>query len=217
MQSSFEIIDISPSICEETAVWPGDIPFSRSVQVDIHSGANIHLSSFTSTVHCGAHADAPLHYEKSGAPIDQVPLHHYMGPCQVITVKPSRDRLIKPNDFSAAVQKGITRLLFRTESQPRFDHFNTDFSAFSPDAIEWCGKNGMVLLGIDTASFDLFESKTLPAHNMLMKHNIRNLECLDLSGAKDGVYELIALPLKLKGFDASPVRAVLRKLLTNSL
>lgn len=216
MQSSFEIIDISPPICEETAVWPGDIPFSRSVQLDIQSGANIHLSSFTSTVHCGSHADAPLHYEKSGAPIDQVPLHHYIGPCQVITVFLESDRLIKPSDFSAAVKKGITRLLFRTGSQPRFDHFNTDFAAFCPESIEWCGKNGMVLLGIDTASFDLFESKTLPSHRMLMKHNIRNLECLDLTHAQDGIYELIALPLKLKGFDASPVRAILRRPLTTS-
>ena len=217
MQSSFDIIDISPPICEETAVWPGDIPFSRSVQVDIRSGANIHLSSFTSTVHCGAHADAPLHYEKSGVPIDQVPLDHYMGLCQVITVNPGPDRLIKPSDFTSAIQKGMPRLLFRTSSQPRFDHFNTDFAAFSPEAVEWCGANGVVLLGIDTASFDLFDSKTLPAHKMLMKHNIRNLECLDLSNAKDGVYELIALPLKLKGFDASPVRAVLRRLLTATL
>jgi arylformamidase len=217
VESSFEIIDISPPICEETAVWPGDIPFSRSIQADIRSGANIHLSSFTSTVHCGAHADAPLHYEKTGMPIDEVPLHQYMGPCQVITVKPETDRLIRPIDFTGVVQKGMKRLLFRTGSQPRFDHFNTDFAAFSPESIEWCGLNDIVLLGIDTASFDLFDSKTLPAHQMLMKHSIRNLECLDLSNAEDGIYELIALPLRLKGFDASPVRAVLRRPLMNSL
>ena len=217
MQSSFDIIDISPPIFEKTAVWPGDVSFSRSVQVDIHAGGNIHLSSFTSTVHCGAHADAPLHYEKTGAPIDEVPLHHYMGPCQVITVHPGSDRLIRPSDFTGVVEKGMPRLIFRTGSQPHFDHFNTDFAAFSADAIEWCGANAIVLLGIDTASFDLFDSKNLPAHKMLMKHNIRNLECLDLSMANDGVYELIALPLKLKGFDASPVRAVLRRPMTTSL
>ena len=36
------------------------------------------------------------------------------------------------------------------------------------------------------------------------------LEGLVLAGVSAGVYELIALPLKLQGFDASPVRAVLR-------
>jgi arylformamidase len=36
------------------------------------------------------------------------------------------------------------------------------------------------------------------------------LEGLALNGVPEGVYELIALPLPLKGFDASPVRAILR-------
>jgi arylformamidase len=38
------------------------------------------------------------------------------------------------------------------------------------------------------------------------------LEGLVLEGVEEGHYELIALPLRLEGFDASPVRAVLRRL-----
>jgi arylformamidase len=38
------------------------------------------------------------------------------------------------------------------------------------------------------------------------------LEGLVLNNVPEGVYELIALPLKLVGFDASPVRAILRSL-----
>jgi arylformamidase len=205
------IIDISPPVCEQTAVWPGDVPFSRSVQVDIHTGANIHLSSLTSTVHCGAHADAPLHYHRDGKPIDQVDLSHYIGPCQVLTVGRPAGDLIQPADFSDRVEKGVTRLLFRTGSQPRWDHFDTDFVALAPESVAHCASLGMVLLGIDTASFDPFNSKDLPAHTLLYRHNIRNLECLQLDHVSDGIYELIALPLKLQGFDASPVRAVLRR------
>jgi arylformamidase len=37
------------------------------------------------------------------------------------------------------------------------------------------------------------------------------LEGLVLRDVLPGEYELIALPLKLEGFDASPVRAVLRE------
>jgi arylformamidase len=44
---------------------------------------------------------------------------------------------------------------------------------------------------------------------MLMRHNVRNLEGLVLVDVPDGTYTLIALPLKLAGFDASPVRAIL--------
>lgn len=210
-----DIIDISPPVCEETAVWPGDVPFTRSVQVDIHTGANIHLSSLTSTVHCGAHADAPLHYQKDGNPIDQVDLSQYIGSCQVIAVAPKDGRLIRPQDFAQRVQKGVPRLLFKTGSQPRWNHFNTDFVAFAPETVTHCAQLGIVLMGIDTASFDPYDSKDLPSHKLLFKHNIRNLECLQLDHVSEGIYELIALPLKLQGFDASPVRAVLRSTVSN--
>ena len=71
---------------------------------------------------------------------------------------------------------------------------------------------GVKLVGIDTPSVDLFTSKDLPAHNAFLRNDMVIVEGLVLDGVEDGVYELIALPLKLVGFDASPVRAVLRTL-----
>ncbi|GIW80037.1 MAG: hypothetical protein KatS3mg105_1844 [Gemmatales bacterium] len=68
----------------------------------------------------------------------------------------------------------------------------------------------MRLIGIDTPSVDLFDSKDLPAHRACLQHGIAILEGLVLTGVPEGEYELIALPLKLAGFDASPVRAILR-------
>jgi arylformamidase len=120
--------------------------------------------------------------------------------------------LITPISCKKPLEQGFQRILFCTSSQPNPDEFNTDFVAFSPEAIELMGKSGVKLVGIDTPSVDPFSSKELPAHQMLHKYNMRNLEGLVLKGVPDGSYELIALPLKLKGFDASPVRAVLRRL-----
>jgi arylformamidase len=74
------------------------------------------------------------------------------------------------------------------------------------------GEAGVKLIGIDTASVDPFDSKDLKAHGELHQFGIRNLESLDLRHVPDGDYDLIALPLKLVGFDASPVRAILREL-----
>ena len=45
---------------------------------------------------------------------------------------------------------------------------------------------------------------------MLQAYHILNIEGLVLSNVPDGTYELIALPLRLVGCDASPLRAVLR-------
>jgi arylformamidase len=68
------------------------------------------------------------------------------------------------------------------------------------------------LVGIDTPSVDLFDSKDLPTHHTILRHDMVILEGLVLHAVPEGVYELIALPLPLVGFDASPVRAVLRTL-----
>ena len=100
---------------------------------------------------------------------------------------------------------------FKTSTFPDPKSFNEDFAAFSPKLIEFLAKQDVKLIGIDTPSFDLFNSKDLESHQQLMKYSIRNLEGLILKGVEQGPWELIALPLKLAGFDASPVRAVLRK------
>jgi len=207
-----QLIDISPPLSERTAVWPGDIPFSRSVQLDMHQGANLTLSSLTSTVHVGAHADAPSHYQEGGAAIDEVALEPYLGPCTVLTCEAPEGGLIRPADCAPALRRGAQRVLFRTLSQPDPGSFPAGFVAFSPEAIACLGAGGVLLVGIDTASVDPFDSKALPAHNELLRWSIRNLEGLSLAHVADGDYELIALPLKLVGFDASPVRAVLRRL-----
>ena len=71
---------------------------------------------------------------------------------------------------------------------------------------------GVVLVGLDSPSVDRFDSKDLPSHKALARHGIANLECLALDGVPAGRYEIVALPLRLKGRDASPVRAILRPL-----
>lgn len=88
--------------------------------------------------------------------------------------------------------------------------FNGDFAALSPELIDWLHQRGVITVGIDTPSVDLFDSKDLPTHKAILRHDMAILEGLVLADVPEGTYELIALPLKLAGFDASPVRAVLR-------
>jgi arylformamidase len=104
------------------------------------------------------------------------------------------------------------RVLFATGTYPDPDRFNEDFAALEPDLVDALHTRGVRLVGIDTPSVDLFSSKDLPAHNRFLAHDMAILEGLVLRNVPEGVYELIALPLRLLGFDASPVRAVLRSL-----
>ena len=72
--------------------------------------------------------------------------------------------------------------------------------------------HGIVLVGVDTPSLDPEQSKTMDAHKAVRRRGLAILEGLVLDGVPAGVYELIALPLRLDGVDASPVRAILREL-----
>ncbi len=202
------LYDISPLLAADTAVWPGDVPLSQAIQCQLSAGASVNLSSLTSTVHLGAHADAPSHFRDGAADISQVDLTPYLGPCHVVDARGHRS--VTPAHCAAALDQGAQRLLFRTDTATDRRSFPQDFAFIQADTIELCATYDVVLLGIDTPSVDPFSSKDLPAHHALLRHGIRNLEGLWLQDVAAGPYELIALPLKLAGFDASPVRAVLR-------
>jgi arylformamidase len=202
------IYDISPTISAALAVWPGDTPPTREVLLDIASGHNITLSTLRGTVHLGAHADAPSHYGAGAADIANVPLERYLGPCEVMRVDVDRGGLIDPAMLPRAV--GAPRLLLATGTYPDPGAFNVDFAGLAPDLVDHLHRKGVVLVGVDTPSVDPFSSKELPAHNRCLVHRMAILEGLVLRDVPEGQYELIALPLRLAGFDASPVRAVLR-------
>jgi arylformamidase len=205
-------IDISPPVDSEIAVFPGDTPLSREVLLDFARGDSLTLSTLHGTVHLGAHVDAPLHYTESGAAIDELPLELFVGTCQVVrTPAPPGARVSWETVRHALGDTGPTeRLLLATGSYPDPTRFEGGFAALDPDAVQRLGAEGVRLLGVDTPSVDPPESQELPAHEACRQAGITILEGLVLDRVEAGLYELIALPLRLVGFDASPVRAVLR-------
>jgi len=202
------IYDLTPSISERLQVWPGDTPLTREILCDQKRGDNITLSTLHATVHLGAHADAPGHYGLDAAAIHLRDLDYYLGPCQVIQVPACRGQTILPDGLSEPIH--APRLLLATGTFPDPEFFNEDFAALSPEMVEKLHFLGVKLIGVDTPSVDAFASKELPAHKTFLKYDMAILEGLILKEVPPGVYELIALPLKLEGFDASPVRAILR-------
>jgi arylformamidase len=204
------IYDITPPVTARLQVWPGDTPPSREVLLDMKRGDNITLSTLRATAHLGAHADAPSHYGADAPAIHERALDDYLGPCQLMRVDVPRGTRITPALLPAPV--AAPRLLLATGTYPDPEHFNTDFAALSPELVEALHGRGVRLVGIDTPSVDLFDSKDLPAHRAFLRRDMAILEGLVLAGVPEGLYELIALPLRLVGFDASPVRAALRSL-----
>ncbi len=204
------IYDITPAITPDLAVWPGDTPPTREVLLDMAHGSNITLSTLRATVHLGAHADAPNHYQRDGTSIEQRDLTRYLGQCQVIRVVAKPGERVSMAKLPTVI--AAERVLIATGTYTPGNVFHKDFAALDPAMVEHLGRQQVKLVGIDTPSVDLYESKDLPTHQVVFKYDMAILEGLDLSNVPAGVYELIALPLRLVGFEASPVRAILRTL-----
>lgn len=208
------LYDITPAVTPDLGVWPGDTPLTREVLLDIAKGDTVTLSTLRATVHLGAHADGPNHYTRAGSGISERPLTHYLGPCRVVSANVARGARVRLEDLVLRDLDAIDahRVLIRTGTFPDPNAWNSDFAALDPSLVDALAGKGVITVGIDTPSVDLQDSKDLPSHAAFARHDMAILEGLRLTGVPDGRYELIALPLKLLGFDASPVRAVLRTL-----
>jgi arylformamidase len=204
----FKHYDISPVISARTAVFPGDQPFENPVAMSFKKGDHLALSAVHSTVHLGAHADAPSHYHRDGVSIEKRDLHYYLGDAQVVTVRLPRGKRISPKDI-AGVKITAPRVLFKTGSFPDSDRWNGDFNSLSPELIETLAAQKVILTGIDTPSIDPADSKGLESHQAIFRANMAILEGVVLDHVPDGVYTLVALPLRIEAADASPVRAIL--------
>jgi arylformamidase len=208
--SSPRLWDISPLVAPDAPIFPGDAPYRLDWTARLSPGCPVNLSAITMSPHVGAHADAPLHYADGERAIADVPLDAYLGRCRVIHAVGAAP-LITVAHLQHAAQDLPPRVLVRCCE--RADTVWSDhFTAFAPEAIAWLAARGVRLIGIDTPSVDPASSKSLDSHQQLLKLDLRVLENLVLDEVPPGDYELIALPLKLQGACASPVRAILREL-----
>lgn len=196
------IIDISRPLAPDTAVFPGDVPFSRLWTLQMEAGDSCNVSEIRGSSHAGTHVDLPYHF---GFEVEEPSLEAFVGPAVVIEV----------NDWAALSDLTIPmsrRVLFKTRnSRTESTRFDAEFDCLPPSATDWLIENRAVLVGVDGPSVDPVDSKELDNHKRLASAGIAILENLDLTRAEPGEYDLIALPLKVPGADATWVRAVLLK------
>ncbi|MCZ8076407.1 MAG: arylformamidase [Paucibacter sp.] len=202
--------DISPTVSPEAPIFPGDEPYRLNWTARLSPDCPVNLSALTMSPHVGAHADAPLHYANDAADAASVALDAYLGPCRVIHAI-GCGPLIRIEHVQHAAEGLPPRVLVRC-CERADTVWNPDFSAFAPETVAWLAARGVRLIGLDTPSVDPASSKSLDSHQQLLRLELRVLENLVLDEVPEGDYELIALPLKLAGACASPVRAVLRAL-----
>lgn len=203
------IYDITFPLHAGLPVWPGDTPYTYTLNWKMAEGASVNLGNIAATVHAGTHADAPFHFRQDGLTVAELELETYIGPAVVIDVR--NHETIAIADIVKFSLSETPRVLFQTGANLDFSQFPTRFPVMDANVPAFLHEQGVVLVGFDAPSVDPFDSKDLPNHHALDSFGIRILESLYLEEVPPGRYELIALPLRLLGADGSPVRAILRR------
>ena len=215
-----KIFDISRTLSHETPPWPGDTPFQFELKWKMAEGASVNVGAINMGVHNGTHADAPFHFDQSGASIERMPLDTYFGDAVVLDLTnlfaKTSDELAKHRQITIADLKDASngfelapKLLLKTNVWIDSKVFPEWIPVIAPNVTGWLGERGVKLLGLDLPSVDPIEAKNLTNHHALAAAGIAILESLDLRDVAAGIYHFSALPLKIAGGDAAPVRAIL--------
>ncbi len=211
--SAPRFIDISRPLHTGAPNWPGDLPTDFRLGMRIAEGKPCNLGQLRLSVHNGTHADAPFHYNDQGLKIDELPPDLFIGPARVIDARGHAAFTVQLFDgINPAELAATPRVLFRTDVWLDRDTFPTQWPLLAPGLPRWLADHGVRLIGLDLPSVDPLTNTDMAIHHQLDAANVLIIESLDLREVPAGVYELIALPLKLRGADGSPVRAVLRML-----
>ena len=204
-----QIIDISRTLSNDLAPWPGDTPFHYELKWKIAEGAAVNVGAVEMGVHNGTHADAVFHFDPKGETIERAELSAFFGPAIVIDVTNSATIEISRLEPWGNALRDAPRVLLKTGAWPDSNIFPKEIPTISREVPSWLQARGVMLLGVDVPSVDAIDSKDLPNHHALAEARIAIVESLDLSRVEEGRYEFAALPLKIEGGDAAPVRAIL--------
>jgi arylformamidase len=208
--------DISRTLSNDLAEWPGDEPCRFRLTREKTKGASVNLGAISMSLHNGTHADARFHFDADGESIEKASLQTYLGRATVVDLwqaflDSKEKHLITIEDLrpSAEAIAATSRILVKTGRWTDSTVFPKQIPVIAADVPAWLQKNGVKLLGLDLPSVDEIDSKSLQNHHALAHAGIAIIESLDLSNVASGIYHLAALPLKIAGGDGAPMRAIL--------
>jgi arylformamidase len=162
--------------------------------------------------HTGTHVDPPRHFRDGAPGVDALPLEILLGPARVYELD-VRDQIDVPSlrriDLTAS-----PRILFKTcgAEDRKGGGVPRACAGLTSEAAGALVQAGVRLVGLEGASADPPSASGFPAHRTLLGAGVIILEGLDLSLVPPGVYELLCLPLRIRGGDGAPARVVLRTL-----
>lgn len=203
--------DISVKLGVESIDYPGDTQYSRDQILTFDQGGICDLSSLKMSPHSGTHIDAPAHFIPRGKTIDDYAVDAFIRPAHVVEIRDPE--AVRPWELENLETRPDEALLFKTENSKiglcATGRFSEEYVYVSAEAAEFCVRRKSGLVGLDYITIDRFGDDLFPAHRVLLGNGVLILEGINLVDVPPGRYTLLCLPLKIRGAEASPVRAVL--------
>lgn len=206
-----EWFDISVLISSDLPVYPGDTQIEMKPLASIDTGDVANMLELKLSSHTGTHIDVPRHFLRDGKNLDEISLEKFWGRAKVYYL-PVKEKIDRANITDLDIEAGDI-ILFKTRNSDLWElpEFQKDFIYLSLDAAKVLVEKKIKTVGIDYLSIEKFKSRQHPVHTALLQNEIVILEGINLKDVAPGEFFLFYFPLKLKGADGSPVRAVLFK------
>jgi arylformamidase len=192
--------------------------YDPKISVVVHNtiaAIGYNMTQISLATHQGTHLDVPFHFYNDGTPVDQVPLDRFYGPTSLVDLAPGSYlpaktpitvEMLAPH--AGKFERGA-KVVYRTGWDRTFNtpECFTDFPTLTLDAARWIAARGIGLLGMDTLTPS---TEWLEVHLTLLAKGVEiviveGLTNLDQLPER---FTLAAFPLKIKGRDGSPIRAV---------
>jgi arylformamidase len=170
-------LDISLPLKNGMVHWPEDPPLRVSRAHDMEKGDASNLTDLSLSAHTGTHIDAPLHFLKEGAGIDELPFGAVVGIARVIEIEDKHS--IRREELEKHGLSCGERILFKTRNSLRCyktDAFVPDYVFLEPEAARYLVSRGVRTVGIDYLSIDGYSSGGREAHGALLSANIWIIE-----------------------------------------
>jgi polyketide cyclase len=202
-----KIHDVTKMISEDMTVYKDreSKKIKRTVVAD-YEKADYYESRMDMDMHCGTHIDAPLHMIKGGDTIEKYDLSKFIGDCKLFDLTDVDEAIRKKDIENLDIQKDDI-VIFKTKNSSD-QGYNPKFVYIEEDAALYLSEKGIKTVGIDAMSIER-DKKEHPSHKIILGANIGVIEDLYLKNVGQGQYFLSALPLNIRGSEASPIRAVL--------
>ncbi|MCZ7603467.1 MAG: cyclase family protein [Melioribacteraceae bacterium] len=235
-QENRKIIDLTYAFDENTIFWPTQEGFQLIEDFHGMTEKGYFYSSygFKTAEHGGTHLDAPIHFYEGRYTSDEIPLEKFIGQAIVIDASDecaeNRDYLFGITDFEKwenehgripdesiiLLKSGYGKYwpdrekYMGTAERGEEAVAKLHFPGLSEEGAKWLvNERKIKAVGIDTPSIDYGQSKYFKAHVVLCEANtpiIENVANLDQLPPKG--FEVIALPIKIKGGSGGPTRII---------